>query len=51
MPYLYMKLAFNEDLPDLPKYNVLPKDLYWIRHIDAPARLVKDGKAIGEMYH
>jgi biotin carboxylase len=51
IPYLYMKLAFNEDLPDLPKYNVLPKDLYWIRHIDAPARLVKDGKVIGEMYH
>jgi biotin carboxylase len=51
IPYLYTKLAFKENLPDVPKYNVLPEDLYWIRHIDAPARLVKDGEVIGEMCH
>jgi carbamoyl-phosphate synthase large subunit len=51
IPYLYLKLAFKESIPDIPRYDVLPKDIYWIRHIDAPARLVKDGKIIGEMYH
>jgi len=50
IPYLYVKLAYNEKLPKIPKYNVLPKDVYWIRHIDAPGRLVKNGKILGEMY-
>jgi len=34
----------------MPKYNVLPADIYWIRHMDAPARLVRDGEVIGAMY-
>jgi carbamoyl-phosphate synthase large subunit len=51
IPYLYVKLAFNERMPDIPKYDVLPENVYWIRHIDAPAKLVKDGKVIGEMYN
>ncbi len=50
IPYLYVKLAFKEGIPNIPKYNVLPKNVYWIRHIDVPARLVKEGKVIGEMY-
>ncbi len=50
IPYLYTKLAYKETIPDLQKYDVLPKDVYWIRHMDAPARLVKDGKVMGEMY-
>jgi carbamoyl-phosphate synthase large subunit len=50
IPYLYVKLAFKESIPEIPKYNVLPEDVYWIRHIDAPAKLVKNGKIIGEMY-
>jgi carbamoyl-phosphate synthase large subunit len=50
IPYLYVKLAFGEKIPDIPKYNILPENIYWIRHIDAPAKLVKDGKVIGEMY-
>ena len=50
IPYLYVKIAFKEKIPNIPRYNVLPENLYWIRHIDAPARLVKDGKVIGEMY-
>lgn len=50
IPYLCVKLACNEKIPRIPKYNVLPKDIYWIRHIDGPARLVKDSKIIGEMY-
>jgi carbamoyl-phosphate synthase large subunit len=50
IPYLYVKIAYKEKLPDIPQYNTLPKDIYWIRHIDAPARLVKSGKIIGMMY-
>ena len=44
MPYYYLKLAYNEKIPELPKYNALPKDLYWIRHMDAPAILKKGGE-------
>lgn len=50
IPYLYVKLAFEEEIPNIPKYNILPENIYWIRHIDAPAKLVKDGEIIGEMY-
>jgi hypothetical protein len=50
IPYLYTRLAFKETIPQLPKYNVLPSDVYWIRHMDAPARLVKDGITLGAMY-
>jgi carbamoyl-phosphate synthase large subunit len=50
LPYLYVKLAYKETIPTIPKYDVLPEKVYWIRHIDAPARLVKDGKVLGAMY-
>jgi len=50
IPYLYVRLAYKETIPDISKYNVLPRDVYWIRHMDAPARLVKDGKVLGAMY-
>ncbi|MEM3581319.1 MAG: ATP-grasp domain-containing protein [Candidatus Bathyarchaeia archaeon] len=50
IPYLYVKLAFKESVPEIPKYNILPENIYWIRHIDAPAKLVKNGKIVGEMY-
>ncbi len=50
IPYLYTKLAFKESIPKLEKYDILPADVYWIRHMDAPARLVKDNKVIGAMY-
>ena len=50
LPYLYVKLGYKEALPKLSKYDVLPENVYWIRHIDAPARLVKDGKVLGAMY-
>ena len=49
-PYLYAKLAYKEHIPDIPKYNVLPQGIYWIRHIDAPATLVSAGKVVGAMY-
>jgi carbamoyl-phosphate synthase large subunit len=50
IPYLYTKLAYKEALPKLEKYNPLPADVYWIRHMDAPGRLVKDNKVLGAMY-
>ncbi len=50
IPYLYSKLAFKESIPKLQKYDILPKDVYWIRHMDAPAKLVKDNKVLGAMY-
>jgi len=50
LPYLYVKLAYKETIPSIPKYDVLPENVYWIRHIDAPARLVKDDRVLGAMY-
>ena len=49
IPYLYVRLAYKETVPDLPKYDILPSGIYWIRHMDAPARLVRDGKVLGAM--
>lgn len=50
IPYLYLKVAYEEELPSIPRYNALPAGLYWIRHFDAPAKLVKDGEVLGAMY-
>lgn len=50
IPFLYVKLAFEKQIPDIPKYNVLPENIYWIRHIDVPAKIVKNGENIGAMY-
>ncbi|MGF3521800.1 MAG: ATP-grasp domain-containing protein [Candidatus Bathyarchaeia archaeon] len=50
IPYLCVRLAFKEEIPKIPQYNVLPADVYWVRHMDAPGRLVKDGKVLGAMY-
>lgn len=49
-PYIYLRLAYGERIPNLPKFNVLPEGLYWIRHIDAPATLIKDDKILGRMF-
>lgn len=42
MPYLYIKLAFNEKIPATPTINAVPPNWYWLRHIDCPAILVKN---------
>ena len=44
MPYLYVKLAYDEPIPRVPRYNALPEGLYWIRHIDAPAVLRRESE-------
>lgn len=49
-PYLYVRLAYKEQIQSIPQYNILPQGVYWIRHIDAPARLVSAGKVVGAMY-
>jgi len=41
MPYYYVKLAYDEKIPELKKYNVLPEGLYWIRVMDMGLTLVK----------
>ncbi len=48
MPYLYVKLAYNEKVSkEIPKYNILPPNVYWIRHIDAGQHLVREGEWLG----
>jgi len=44
MPYYYVKMAYEEDLPDLPKYNAVPKDLYFIRQMDCGSVMVKENE-------
>jgi len=44
MPYYYVKLAYNEKLPNLLQYNAIKDNVYWIRHIDCPAVLIYDEK-------
>lgn len=39
-PYNYLKVAFNEEV-DLPPFDSLPKDIYWIRHLDTPPKLLR----------
>lgn len=41
-PWYLLKMAFGEDLPaDLPRFNQLPADLYWIRTLDAGPVLIR----------
>jgi len=47
MPYYYVKLAFGEDIPELPRYNAIPEGVYWCRHIDCPGVLLRDGDLDG----
>ncbi len=44
MPYIYVKLAFGEDIPIQKKYDCIGKDVYWIRHMDSGPVLMKEGE-------
>jgi len=44
MPYYYVQLAFGEKLPQLPQYNALEADLYWVRGVDREPRLFQGTK-------
>jgi len=39
MPYIYVLLGLDKEIPKGNKYNILPENTYWIRHIDIPARI------------
>jgi carbamoyl-phosphate synthase large subunit len=39
IPDLYVRLAYGDELPELPPYRMLEEGIYWIRHIDCPAVL------------
>ncbi len=41
MPYYYVRLAFGEDLPEMPAFNPLDADLYWVRGVDRTPRLFR----------
>jgi carbamoyl-phosphate synthase large subunit len=44
MPYYYTRMAYDEPLPELPKFNALPEELYWVRLMDMGDRLLKNGE-------
>ncbi len=45
MPWLMIRLAFGESIPEnIPQYNALPEDLYWVRHINCGHFLIEKDK-------
>jgi hypothetical protein len=44
MPYHYVCLGLGRPLPEAPRYDAIPADLYWIRHIDCGQVLVRAGE-------
>jgi carbamoyl-phosphate synthase large subunit len=44
MPYYFIQLGLGEDIPELPEYNALEKDLYWLRIIDMGKKLIRGGE-------
>lgn len=40
LPHLMIKLAYGEDIGPIPKFDVLPPDLYWIRTLDCGPILI-----------
>jgi biotin carboxylase len=44
MPYYYTRMAYDEPLPELPQFNALPEDLYWVRMVDMGDRLLQNGE-------
>jgi carbamoyl-phosphate synthase large subunit len=44
LPHIYVKLAFDEKIPPMKKYNALGAGIYWIRHMDSGPILIRDGE-------
>ncbi len=44
MPYLYVKLGFGEELPEVESINPVPAGLLWLRHMDCPTVLIREEK-------
>lgn len=43
LPYYYLRLGLGRPIPELPPYDAIPPDLYWVRHIDCGQILVREG--------
>jgi len=48
MPYIYVKMAFREKIPELKKYNTIDAGVYWIRHMDSGPKMIKEGEWTSE---
>ena len=44
MPYHYVRLGLGETLEELPRFNAVDADLYWVRMVDMGFKLVRDGE-------
>ncbi|MDD2420790.1 MAG: hypothetical protein PHC60_04270 [Heliobacteriaceae bacterium] len=44
MPYWYVLFGCGENVEIRNLVNPLPRGIYWLRHIDCPARLVREGE-------
>lgn len=42
MPWIYVKLAFNEKIPPVKQFNAVPSGYYWIRLPDAGPLLIRE---------
>nr|NIP67063.1 ATP-grasp domain-containing protein [Candidatus Bathyarchaeota archaeon]NIR17562.1 ATP-grasp domain-containing protein [Desulfobacterales bacterium]NIU81251.1 ATP-grasp domain-containing protein [Candidatus Bathyarchaeota archaeon]NIV67901.1 ATP-grasp domain-containing protein [Candidatus Bathyarchaeota archaeon]NIW16345.1 ATP-grasp domain-containing protein [Candidatus Bathyarchaeota archaeon] len=42
LPEIYLKLAFDEEIPKLPRFNAFKHRIYWIRGIDIEPVSTKD---------
>jgi biotin carboxylase len=44
MPYLYVRLAYGEDVNGLPPFDAVEEGLYWVRMVDMGYKLVREGE-------
>lgn len=44
MPYHYVRLGLGEALEELPRFNAVEADLYWVRMVDMGFKLVPEGE-------
>jgi carbamoyl-phosphate synthase large subunit len=41
MPVVFLKTAFDDPIPEGPQFDILPPDIFWLRHIDCPSILIR----------
>lgn len=44
MPYHYVRLGLGEPAAELPRFNAVAADLYWVRMVDMGFKLVREGE-------
>lgn len=42
MPQMYLDLAFSDIVPEVPKYDAVEMDVYWIRGVDKEPNMVRE---------